>query len=72
MSGSPHRKGPQVTQHTGPGRLPAAYLTPGSASFAEFLGEHAPELLPGRRTPPVTALTTEAPEPSADPLRLSG
>jgi proteasome beta subunit len=41
--------------------LPAAYLTPGSASFAEFLGEHAPELLPGRRTPPVTALTTEAP-----------
>jgi proteasome beta subunit len=43
------------------GRLPAAYLTPGSSSFAEFLGDHAPELLPGRRTPPVTALTTEAP-----------
>ena len=43
------------------GRLPAAYLTPGSSSFAEFLGDHAPDLLPGRRTPPATALTTEAP-----------
>ena len=39
------------------GRLPH----PGSSSFAEFLGAHAPELLPGRRTPPATALTTEAP-----------
>jgi proteasome beta subunit len=45
----------------GTGRLPAAFLTPGSSSFAEFLGDHAPELLPGRRTPPTTALTTEAP-----------
>jgi proteasome beta subunit len=45
----------------GSGRLPAAYLTPGSSSFAEVLGAHAPELLPGRRTPPATALTTEAP-----------
>jgi len=50
-----------VTQHAGSGRLPAAYVTPGSASFTEFLGEHAPELLPGRRTPPVTALTDQAP-----------
>ncbi|MDQ1604238.1 MAG: proteasome beta subunit, partial [Actinomycetota bacterium] len=50
-----------ATHHAGPGRLPAAFLTPGSASFADFLGEHAPELLPGRRTPPATALTTEAP-----------
>jgi proteasome beta subunit len=50
-----------VTDHAGPGRLPAAYTTPGSSSFAEFLGAHAPELLPGRRTPPATALTTEAP-----------
>jgi proteasome beta subunit len=50
-----------VTDHAGTGRLPAAYLTPGSSSFAEFLGAHAPELLPGRRTPPATALTTEAP-----------
>ena len=31
------------------GRLPAAYLRAGSASFAEFLGEHAPTLLPGGR-----------------------
>ncbi len=50
-----------MTDHAGPGRLPAAYTTPGSSSFAEFLGAHAPELLPGRRTPPATALTTEAP-----------
>ena len=50
-----------ATDHSGPGRLPAAFLTPGSASFADFLGDHAPELLPGRRTPPATALTTEAP-----------
>jgi proteasome beta subunit len=49
------------TDDAGAGRLPAAYRTPGSASFAEFLGAHAPELLPGRRTPPATALTTEAP-----------
>jgi proteasome beta subunit len=34
------------------GRLPAAYLTPGSSSFSEFLGAHAPELLPGGRTLP--------------------
>ena len=47
--------------HSGSGRLPAAYLTPGSSSFAEFLGSHAPELLPGRRTPPATVLTNEAP-----------
>jgi proteasome beta subunit len=50
-----------ATHQTGPGGLPAAFLTPGSASFADFLGDHAPELLPGRRTPPATALTTEAP-----------
>lgn len=35
------------------GRLPAAYLRAGSASFAEFLGEHAPTLLPGGRALPV-------------------
>lgn len=33
-------------------RLPAAYLTPGTSSFAEFLGTQAPEMLPGRRTLP--------------------
>ncbi|MDQ1665309.1 MAG: proteasome beta subunit [Actinomycetota bacterium] len=45
----------------GSGGLPAPFLTPGSSSFSEFLGAHAPELLPGRRTPPATALTDEAP-----------
>jgi len=43
------------------GRLPAAFLTPGSSSFSDFLGHVAPELLPGRRTPPATAMTVEAP-----------
>ena len=33
-------------------RLPAAFLTPGSSSFADFLGHQAPDLLPGRRTLP--------------------
>ncbi len=33
-------------------RLPAAYLTPGIGSFTDFLGAHAPELLPGRRSLP--------------------
>ena len=50
-----------MTQHAGSGRLPAAFLTPGSSSFAEFLDDHLPEMLPGRRTLPVTALTNEAP-----------
>jgi proteasome beta subunit len=31
------------------GRLPAAFLTPGSPSFTDFLSAQAPELLPGRR-----------------------
>ncbi|WP_225845704.1 proteasome subunit beta [Streptomyces sp. HPF1205] len=36
------------------GRLPAAFLTPGSSSFIDFLGEHSPQLLPGNRMlPPV-------------------
>jgi len=34
------------------GRLPAAFLTPGSSSFTEFLGTHAAHLLPGGRTLP--------------------
>ncbi len=42
------------------GRLPAAYLVPGSSSFTEFLSAHAPTLLPSRRPlPPGAAL--EAP-----------
>src|SRR6185312_11242238 len=34
------------------GRLPAAYLTPGSSSFTDFLAAHADHLLPGRRPLP--------------------
>ncbi len=30
-------------------RLPAAFMTPGSASFTDFLSSYAPDLLPGRR-----------------------
>lgn len=37
------------------GRLPAAFLTPGTSSFTEFLGQYAPEMLPGRRTLPAGA-----------------
>jgi proteasome beta subunit len=34
------------------GRLPAAYLTPGSSSFTDFLASHADHLLPGRQPLP--------------------
>ncbi|MFC6594678.1 proteasome subunit beta [Kitasatospora paranensis] len=44
----------------GTGRLPAAFLTPGSSSFMDFLDRHSPELLPGRRSLP-EGLTIEAP-----------
>jgi len=43
------------------GRLPAAFLTPGSSSFIDFLGEHAPELLPGGRTLPAVKGAVELP-----------
>jgi proteasome beta subunit len=37
------------------GRLPRAYLVPGSSSFSEFLSAHSPQLLPaGRSLPPGT------------------
>jgi proteasome beta subunit len=32
------------------GRLPTAFHQPGVGSFADFLGMHAPEMLPGRRS----------------------
>ncbi len=44
----------------GTGRLPAAFLTPGSSSFIDFLAEHSPDLIPGRRSLP-EGLTIEAP-----------
>ncbi|MFI6845856.1 proteasome subunit beta [Kitasatospora sp. NBC_00085] len=44
----------------GTGRLPAAFLTPGSSSFLDFLAEHQPELIPGRRSLP-EGVVVEAP-----------
>ncbi|CAG7656872.1 proteasome subunit beta [Actinacidiphila bryophytorum] len=43
------------------GRLPAAFLTPGSSSFLDFLGAHSPELLPGNRTLPALKGAVELP-----------
>ncbi|MGP3980363.1 proteasome subunit beta [Streptomyces sp. KR80] len=43
------------------GRLPAAFLTPGSSSFMDFLSEHSPELLPGNRHLPPVQGAIEAP-----------
>lgn len=43
------------------GRLPAAFLTPGSSSFMDFLSEHSPEALPGRRTLPPVQGAIDAP-----------
>ncbi|MEV7354597.1 MULTISPECIES: proteasome subunit beta [unclassified Kitasatospora] len=40
----------------GTGRLPAAFLTPGSSSFVDFLAEHRPELIPGHRGLPAGAV----------------
>lgn len=42
------------------GRLPAAYLRTGSASFTEFISEHEPSLIPSRRGLPPGA-TIDAP-----------
>jgi proteasome beta subunit len=46
---------------TGDARLPDAFLTPGSSSFADFLGGVSPELLPGRRTLPQGSAADLAP-----------
>ncbi|MEU8826456.1 proteasome subunit beta [Streptomyces sp. NPDC048636] len=43
------------------GRLPAAFLTPGSSSFMDFLGAHTPQLLPGNRPLPPVQGAVEAP-----------
>src|ERR1700712_4049042 len=42
-------------------RLPDAYLTPGTSSFAEFVGAVAPDLLPARRTLPTGSAADLAP-----------
>ncbi len=48
------------------GRLPGAFTTPGSSSFVDFLAQHAPDLLPGRRAPlPVGDVTTGGAAPHA-------
>jgi proteasome beta subunit len=49
-----------VTSGADTGRLPSAYLVPGSSSFAEFLGAHAPDLLPSQRSLPAGS-SLEAP-----------
>ncbi|OKJ71687.1 proteasome subunit beta [Streptomyces sp. CB02460] len=43
------------------GRLPAAFLTPGSSSFMDFLSDQAPEMLPGNRQMPPLKGAVEAP-----------
>lgn len=42
-------------------RLSPAFMTPGSSSFADFLSEQAPDLLPGRLTLPPSAVTLDVP-----------
>ncbi len=46
---------------TGDARLPNAFLVPGTSSFADFLGEVSPELLPARRTLPQGSAAELAP-----------
>ncbi|MFF9509129.1 proteasome subunit beta [Streptomyces sp. NPDC014724] len=43
------------------GRLPAAFLTPGSSSFMDFLTDHSPGMLPGNRSLPPLQGAIEAP-----------
>lgn len=43
------------------GRLSDAFLSPGTSSFADFLGTVAPDLLPGRRTLPAGSAAELAP-----------
>jgi len=49
-----------VTTGADAGRLSAAYLATGSSSFTDFVGAHAPHLLPSRRALPAGS-TLEAP-----------
>ncbi|WP_327120309.1 proteasome subunit beta [Streptomyces sp. NBC_01341] len=43
------------------GRLPAAFLTPGSSSFMDFLSDQSPGMLPGNRQLPPMKGVVEAP-----------
>jgi len=51
----------QVHGKSGDARLPDAFLTPGTSSFADFLGAVSPELLPARRTLPQGSAAELAP-----------
>ena len=42
-------------------RLPSGYMTPGTSSFADFLGAQAPDLLPSRRAVPAGSAADLAP-----------
>src|SRR5687767_7184411 len=42
-------------------RLPASYMTPGTSSFADFLGAQSPDLLPSRRAVPTRDVGDLAP-----------
>ncbi len=42
-------------------RLPSSYMTPGTSSFADFLGAQAPDLLPSRRPVPTRDASNLAP-----------
>src|SRR3954465_1474936 len=51
------------------GKLPAAFFAPASSSFADFLGAHAPDLLPGKRAEALANVTIHAPHgPTIVPL----
>ncbi|KQX89842.1 proteasome subunit beta [Streptomyces clavifer] len=43
------------------GRLPAAFLTPGSSSFMDFLSDQSPSMLPGNRSLPPLQGAIQAP-----------
>ena len=42
-------------------RIPAAYMQPGTSSFSDFLSEHAPDLLPARKSLPAGSVGDLAP-----------
>lgn len=42
-------------------RIPAAFMQPGTSSFSDFLSEHAPDLLPARRSLPAGSIGELAP-----------
>ncbi|KAA1415886.1 proteasome subunit beta [Nocardioides humilatus] len=42
-------------------RIPTAYMQPGTSSFSDFLSEHAPDLLPARKSLPAGSAADIAP-----------